>query len=145
MILIGRSDSTKPITIGLSYWENMEPNSLLPIETWYKSFTGKFRTKITRSRLTEKRETDDFWSWYHNGRCGNVIYVCWYESVTASSVSAYGDVHVTARFGHAMFDRYVYVDNVIEYIQTVNTGQNRFNKMFRGSLRILVMAILLMK
>ena len=39
------------------------------------------------------------------------------ESVTAGSVHAYGVVHDTTRFGHAMFDRYVYVVNIIEYLQ----------------------------
>ena len=34
--------------------------------------------------------------------------------------------HDTTRFGHAMFDRYVYVINVIENIQTVDTRQNMF-------------------
>ena len=104
--------------------ENMEPNSLLPIESWNKSFTGKFRTEITRSRLNEKHQTDDIYSWRHNGRCGDVIYVCRYESVMASSVHTHSVVHDTTRFGHAMFDWYVYVVNVIEYIQTVNTRQH---------------------
>ena len=31
-----------PITIGSSDRENTKPNSLLPIESWLKSFTGKF-------------------------------------------------------------------------------------------------------
>ena len=43
------------------------------------------------------------------------------ESVMASSVHADGVVHDTTRFGHAVFDRYVHVVNVIEYIQIVNT------------------------
>ena len=43
------------------------------------------------------------------------------ESVMASSVHADGVVHDTTRFGHALFDRYVHVVNVIEYIQIVNT------------------------
>ena len=33
----------------------------------------------------------------------------------------HGIVHGTARFGHAMFVRYLYMVNVVEYIQTVNT------------------------
>ena len=38
------------------------------------------------------------------------------ESVTASSVLAHGVVHDTIRVGHAMFGRYVYVVNIIEYL-----------------------------
>ena len=34
--------------------------------------------------------------------------------------------HDTTRFGHAIFDRYVYVINVIENIQTVDTIQTMF-------------------
>ena len=34
--------------------------------------------------------------------------------------------HDTTRFGHAIFDRYVYVINVIENIQTVDTKQTMF-------------------
>ena len=34
--------------------------------------------------------------------------------------------HDTTRFWHAIFDRYVYVINVIENIETVYTGQTRF-------------------
>ena len=63
-----------------------KPNSLLPIESWHKSFTGKFRIEITWSWLNEKRQTDDIYSWRHNGRCSDVIYECRYESVMASSV-----------------------------------------------------------
>ena len=40
-----------PITIGLSDRENTKPNSLLPIESWHKSFTEKFRIEITWSWL----------------------------------------------------------------------------------------------
>ena len=113
-----------PITIGSSDRENTKPNSLLAIESWFKSFTGKYKTEITRSRLNEKHHY--FYSWSHNGRCGNIIYVCRYESVMTSSVHTHGVVHETTRVGHAMFDRYVYVINVIEYIQTFNTRQNIF-------------------
>ena len=77
-----------PITIGSSDRKNTKPNSLLPIESWHKSFTGKFRIEITWSWLNEKRQTDDIYSWRHNGRCGDVIYECRYESVMASSVHA---------------------------------------------------------
>ena len=48
------------------------------------------------------------------------------ESVTASSVHAHSVVHDRARCEHAMFDRYVYVINVIENIQTVDTRQTMF-------------------
>ena len=34
--------------------------------------------------------------------------------------------HDTIRFGHAIFDRYVHVINVIENIQTVDTRQTVF-------------------
>ena len=43
-----------------------------------------------------------------------------------SSVHTHGVVHDTTRFVHAMFDRHVYVVNVIEYIQTVNTRKILF-------------------
>ena len=75
-----------PITIGSSDRENTKPNSLLPIESWHKSFTGKFRIEITWSWLNEKHQTDDIYSWRHNGRCGDLIYECRFESVMASSV-----------------------------------------------------------
>ena len=71
-------------------------------------------------------KTDYIYSWRHNGRSGNVIYVCRYNSVTARFVHAHSVVHDRTRFGHAIFDRYVYVVNVIEYLQTVNTWQNMF-------------------
>ena len=65
------------ITIGSSDREqNTKPNISLPIESWYKSFIGIFRSKITRSQLNEKRQTGDIYSWCHNGRRGNVICVC---------------------------------------------------------------------
>ena len=48
------------------------------------------------------------------------------ESVTASSVHAHSVVHDRARFEHAMFDRCVYMINVIENIQTVDTRQTMF-------------------
>ena len=35
-------------------------------------------------------------------------------------------VHDTTRFGHAIFDKHVYVINIIENIQTVDTGQTMF-------------------
>ena len=44
----------------------------------------------------------------------------------ASSVNAHNVVHDTTWFGHAMFDRYVYVISVIEYILTVNPRQKMF-------------------
>ena len=78
-----------PITIGSSGRKNTKPNSLLPIGSWHKSFNGKFRTEITRSRLHETCQTSDIYSWRHNGRCGDAIYVCRYESVMASSVHAH--------------------------------------------------------
>ena len=71
------------ITINSWDWENMKSNSLLPNETWYKSFTGKFRTEIMWLRLNEKCQTDDIYSWRHNRRCGNAIYVCRYIQFSA--------------------------------------------------------------
>ena len=61
---------------------------------------------------------------------GVIIYVCQYESVTVSSVHAHGVVHDPTWFGHAMFDRYVYVVNLIEYIQTVNTDRTCSSECF---------------
>ena len=75
-----------PITIGSSDRENTKPNILLPIESLYKSFTGKFRIEITWLWLNEKRQTGDIYPWRHNGRCGDVIYECRFEKVMASSV-----------------------------------------------------------
>ena len=46
------------------------------------------------------------------------------ESVTASSMHAHSVVHDETWFGHAMFDRYVYVVNVIE-IPTMLLTQDR--------------------
>ena len=115
-----------PITIGSSDRENRKPNSLLPIESWHKSFTGKFRIEITWSWLNEKRQTDDIYSWRHNGRCGEVIYECRYESVVPVQCTHTVFAHNTTRFGHAIFDRCVYVITVIENIQTVDTRQTMF-------------------
>ena len=78
-----------PITIGSSDREITKPNTLLPIESWHKSFTGKSRIAITWSWLNKKCQTDDIYSWRHNGRYGNVIYEYQYESVMASSVHAH--------------------------------------------------------
>ena len=47
------------ILIGSSDRENTNPNSLLPIESWHKSSTVKFRIDITWSWLNEKRQ--DWW------------------------------------------------------------------------------------
>ena len=54
VILIGwlhsaNADHNGFITIGSSDWKNTKPNSLLPIKSWHKSFTGKFIIEITRS------------------------------------------------------------------------------------------------
>ena len=76
------------ITIGAWDREDTKPNSLLPIESWHTSFTGKFRIEITWLWSNKKRQTNDIYSWRHNGRCGDVIYECQYESVMASSVHA---------------------------------------------------------
>ena len=125
--------------------ENTNSYSLLPVESWHKTFTGKFEIEITRSWLNEKRQTDDIYSWRYDGMCGDVIYECRYETVMASSVHAHSVAHNTTRFGHAVFDRYVYVINVIENIQTIDTRQTMFQWMFLGSSQILTMAILLIK
>ena len=67
------------ITIGSSDRETTKPSSLSPIESWHKSLTVKFRIDITRSRLNERCQTDDIYSWRHNGRCGDIIFVCRYR------------------------------------------------------------------
>ena len=53
--------------------------------------------------------------------------------------------HDATRFGHAIFDRYVYVITVIENIQTVDTRQTMFQYMVLSSLWILTMVKLLIK
>ena len=78
-----------PITIGSFVRENTKPNILLPIKSWCKSFTGNIRIEITWSWLNEIRQTDDIYSWGHNGRCGDVIkseyieyeYTGWYWNI----------------------------------------------------------------
>ena len=111
------------IMISSSDSGNMKPNSLLPTEPWHKS-PRKFQTEITRSQLNEKRQTDDIYSWRHNGRCGDLIYVCRYESVMANSVRTH---MLTILHGlHMPCLTCVYVINGIEYIWTVNTRQNMF-------------------
>ena len=114
------------ITIGSSDRENTKPNSLLSIESWFKSFTGKYRTEIMRSRLNEKHQTD--YICIHEVTMGGVAtsFMCADMRASWPVQCTHGVVHDTTRFGHAMFDRYVYVINVIEYIQTVNTRQNIF-------------------
>ena len=88
-----------PITIGSWDRENMKPNSLLPIESWHKSFTGKFRIEITWSWLNEKRQTDEIYSWRHNWRCGYVIYEYRYESVMTRQFSARTPCLLTIQHG----------------------------------------------
>ena len=95
VILIGRSHSTNADHDRLIRSRNTKPNSLLPIESWHKSFTGEFRIEITWSWLNGKCQTDDIYSWRHNGRCDDVIYECRYESVMASSVHT-----------HSVYSRY---------------------------------------
>ena len=53
--------------------------------------------------------------------------------------------HDTTQFGHAIFDRYVCVINVIENIQIVDTKQTMFKLIFPGILWILAMVKLLIK
>ena len=65
-----------------------------------------------------KRQTGDVYSLHHNGRRDNVIYMCPFESVTASAVHV---VHRTTWFASVMFDKYVHVVNSIQYLQSVNT------------------------
>ena len=67
------------------------------------------------------------------------------KSVTASSLHAHSVVHDRARFEHVMFDRYVYVINVLENIQIVDTRKTMFQEMYPGSLWILTMVILQIK
>ena len=104
------------ITIGSSDRENTKPNCLWPIESWHKSFTGKFRTEIT-------------WSWLKkNVRLMVSIHDVTMGGVAMSFMSADTKAswpvqcthtvfaHDTTRFGHAIFDRYLYVINAIENI-----------------------------
>ena len=114
-----------PITIGSWDRENMKPNSLLPIESWHKSFTGIFRIEITWSWLNEKRQMISI----HDVTMGGMA-----ASFMSADTRASWPVqcthtlfpHDTTRFGHVIFDRYVYVINVIENIQTVDTRQTMF-------------------
>ena len=114
-----------PITIGTSDRENTKPNSLLPIESWHTSFTGKFRIKIERSWLNEKCEID-ISSWRHNGRRGHVIHECRYENTMANSAQTHSVAQDSTRFGHAIVDMYVYVISVIGNIQTVDKKKKMF-------------------
>ena len=111
-----------PITIGSSDRENTKPNSLWPIESWHKPFTGKFRTEITWSRLNKKR----IYSWRHNGRCATSFMSADTRSSWPVQCTHTVFTHDTTRFGHAIFDRYLYVINAIENIQTVDTRQTMF-------------------
>ena len=103
-----------PITIGSSDRETTKPNSLLPIESWQKSFTGKFRIEITWSWLNKKVR---LMISIHDVTMGGVA-----TSFMSADTRAPWPVqctrtmfaHDTTRFGHAIFDRYVYVINVIE-------------------------------
>ena len=65
-----------------------------------------------------KNVRHDIYLWRHNG-----IYKCRYVSFMASSVHAHSVAHDKTCFGHAIFDRYVYMINLIENIQTVDTRQ----------------------
>ena len=94
--------------------ENTKPSSLLLIESWYKALIGKFINETVWSGLHEKCQTDDIYSLCHNGRHGNVIYVC--RSRASQPVQyTHGVVHRKTQFGHAMIDRYVHVFNLTEY------------------------------
>ena len=85
----------------------MKPSSLLLIESWYKSLIGRFTNQTVQLGLHEKHQTEDIYSLHHNGRHGNIIYVCQIERVRASAAHAYNVVYHNMRFGHAMLDRYV--------------------------------------
>ena len=50
---------------------------------------GNLELKIRGRDWIKKRQTDGIYSWRHNGRCGDVIYECRYESFMASSVHAH--------------------------------------------------------
>ena len=117
------------IMIGSSYrhWENTKPNSLLPIEWYHISFTGKFRNVKMRPWLNEKHETKLMLS-IDDVTMGGVA-MSFMSADTRASWSVqcmYSVAHNTTWFGHAIFDRYVYVINVIENIQTVDTRQTMF-------------------
>ena len=105
-----------PITIGSSDRETTKPNSLLPIESWHKSFTGKFRIEITWSWLNKKVRVMIS---IHDVTMGGVAMSFMSVDTRASwPVQCTHTVfaHDTTWFGHAIFDRYVYVINVIENI-----------------------------
>ena len=116
-----------PITIGSSDRENTKPNSsLLPIESRHKSFTGKFRIEITWSWLNKKVR---LMISIHDVTMGGVATSFMSADTKASwPVQCTHTVfaHDTTRFGHAIFNRYVHVINVIESIQIVDTRQAMF-------------------
>ena len=105
---------------------NTKPNSLLPIQSWHKSFTGKYRTEMTWSWLNKNHQTGDIYSWHHNGGVATSFMSAdtrgsWPVQCTHTEFG-----HNTTRFGHAIFDRYVYVIDVIENMQTVDTRLTMF-------------------
>ena len=56
---------------------------------------GNLELRLCNHVWIKKRHTDDIYSRCHNERCGNVIYVFRYESITAGSVYAHCVVHDT--------------------------------------------------
>ena len=76
--------------------------------------------------MNKKSQTDDI---YFDVTMGGVATLFMSADTRASSpVQCKHTVfaHGTTRFGHAKFDRYVYVINVIENTQTVDTMQDHF-------------------
>ena len=94
--------------------ENTKSSILLLPESWYKALIGKFINETGWSGLHVKCPADDIYTLCHNGRHGNVIYVC--RSRASQPVQHTNSViHRKTQFGHAMIDRYVHVFNFTEY------------------------------
>ena len=78
-------------------------------------------------------------SWQPNGRKSNV---CRYEIVTTSAEHVHGKARSTTPFGHALFDKLVYVINFSEFIQALNTRQNMFWETFPDCLLVVNTALM---
>ena len=110
-----------PITIGSSDRENTKPDSLLPIESWHRHSLGNLELKLRgRDWMKNVRLMISI----HDVTMGGVA-TSFMSTDTRASCTHTVFAHDTTRFGH-IFDRYVYVINVIENIQTVDTWQTMF-------------------
>ena len=78
-------------------------------------------------------------SWQPNGRKSNA---CRYEIVTTSAEHVHGKARSTTPFGHALFDKLVYVINFSEFIQALNTRQNMAWETFPDSLLVVNTALM---